>query len=170
MNRFIKVFSLVAFVTLFLGACSAQRGNTSTSAGAWKSAVKGQWILTSIQEENFPRGASVKTIFDEAPKDCFIGSQWNLIPSGKGAITFTETGTLCAPGSVRQIFWSIIKDEMNQTVGFQFKKILPGDKAKDVTVGYRLELESAGDGRMTMRMPVDVGNSEGGYLIFNFSH
>lgn len=169
MNRFIKIFSLMAFVALFLGACSSQRGNTGTSLSEWKGAVKGQWVLNSIQEENFPRGASVKNIFDEAPKDCFVGSHWNLIASGKGSITFTESGSLCAPGAVREIFWSVVKDDMNNIVGFQFKKILPGDKAKNVTVGYRLDLESAGNGRMTMRMPLDVGNNEAGYLVFNFS-
>lgn len=169
MNRFIKIFSLLAFVTLFLGACSSQSGNTSTSLSAWKGAVKGQWVLNSIQEENFPRGASVKNVFDEAPKECFIGSNWNLTGSGTGSITFTETGSLCAPGAVREIFWSVAKDEMNNLVGFQFKKILPGDKAKDVTTGYRLDLESAGNGTMVMRMPLDVGNNEAGYLVFNFS-
>ena len=169
MNRFIKIFSLLAFVTLFLGSCASQSGNSSTSLAAWKGAVKGQWVLNSIEEENFPRGASVKNVFDEAPKDCFIGSNWNLTGSGKGAITFTSSGSLCAPGAVRDIFWSVAKDEMNNLVGFQFKKILPGDKAKDVSTGYRLELESAGNGTMIMRMPLDVGNSEAGYLVFNFS-
>lgn len=167
MNRFLKLFSIVTVLAIFLGGCSAQKG-TGTSVGAWKGAVKGVWTLSSIQEENFPSGASVKTIFDEAPSDCFIASQWTLYGSGKGTITFVETGSACMPGSVREIHWSVVKDEFSQIAGFQFKKILPGDRAKDVTVGYRLELESAGEGRMTMRMPLDVGNNQIGYLIFKF--
>jgi hypothetical protein len=169
MNRFMKVVGVLLFTVLFLGACSTQRGSTGPSLSAWKGAVKGQWTLNSIQQENFPTGASVKSIFDEAPVNCFIGSQWNLTASGKGYITFTETGSLCSPGAVREIFWSLNKDELTNYVGLQFKKILPGDKARDVTTGYHLDLESAGEGRMIMRMPLDVGGNNPGYLVFNFS-
>ncbi|HLT41284.1 MAG TPA: hypothetical protein VKZ95_01150 [Sphingobacteriaceae bacterium] len=169
MNHFMRVVSLMFFAVLFLGACSAQRGNTGPSLAAWKGAVKGQWTLNSINQENFPSGASVKNIFDEAPMECFIGSQWNLTASGKGSITFTESGTLCSPGVVREIFWSLNKDEITNYVGLQFKKILPGDKARDVTTGYHLDLESAGEGRMTVRMPLDVGGANPGYLVFNFA-
>lgn len=169
MTRFIKIFSLIIFSTLFLGACSTQRGNTGSSLSSWRNAVKGQWTLNSIQKENFPTGASVKSIFDEAPMDCFIDSHWNLTGSGKGYITFTKSGNLCAPGTVREIFWSVVKDEATNNVGFQFKKILPGDKAKNVTTGYHLELQSAGDGKMIMRMPLEVGSPTSGYLVLDFS-
>lgn len=169
MNRFIKVFSLMIFTLLILDSCTAQRGNSGPSLSSWKSAVKGQWTLNSIQEENFPERVSVKNIFDEAPMECFIDSKWNLIASGKGFITFSEAGNLCSPGAVREIFWSLTKDEVSGGTGFQFKKILPGDKAKDVTVGYHLDLRSVGEGRMTMRMPLEVGSTTSGYLIFNFS-
>ncbi len=169
MNRFVKVFNLMILTLLFLGSCSVQRGNTGPTLSSWKSAVKGQWTLNSIQKESLPNGASVKSIFDEAPIECFIGSKWNLTASGKGFITFSESGNLCSPGAVREIFWSLTKDEMSDATGFQFKKILPGDKAKNVTVGYHLDLRSAGEGRMTMRMPLEVGSSNSGYLIFNFS-
>lgn len=169
MTRFIKVLSLIVFSTLLLGSCTAQRGSTGSSLSSWRSAVKGQWTLNSIRKENFPTGASVKSIFDEAPIDCFIGSYWNLTGSGKGYVTFTESGGSCSPGAVREIFWSVVRDEGTNDVGFQFKKILPGDKAKNVTVGYHLDLESVGEGRMTMRMPLEVGNPLSGYLIFDFS-
>lgn len=169
MNRFIKTFSLLALVALFMGSCTAQKGANTTSLAAWKNAVKGQWTLQSVTEENFPKGASVKNIFDDAPIACFINSQWNLTGSGKGSISFTEAGSYCAPGAIRDIFWSLTRSEMGDLVNFQFKKILPGDKAKDVTVGYQLNLESAGEGRMTMAMPLDVGNNEAGFLVFHFT-
>lgn len=149
--------------------CSAQRGASSPSASSWKNGVKGVWTLTSIEKDNFPNGASVKNIFDEAPMECFQNSEWNLTASGKGTITFSEAGTSCAPGAVRELFWSIFKEKDLHDAYFQFKKIMPGDKAKDVTAGYRLELVSAMDGTMVMRMPIDAGGASTSYLIFNFS-
>jgi len=158
----------MSIVTLFLGACTAQQGNTSPSASSWRNGVKGQWTLTSVEKESFPTGASVKSIFDEAPVGCFIGSTWNLTGSGKGTITFNEAGNLCAPGAVRDIFWSINQNPGSTSSQFQFKKIMPGDRAKDVTAGYSLDLVSANDNGLVLSMPLDLGGSTG-YLVFHFS-
>lgn len=154
---------------LILTACSAQRGASSPTTSSWKSGVKGVWNLRSIDKENFPAGSSVKSIFDEAPIDCFVGSEWNLTGSGKGTVTFSQEGNSCAPGAVREIFWSIYKEKNTSDSYFQFKKIMPGDKARDVTAGYRLELVSAMDGTMVMRMPLDAGGSSTSFLIFTFT-
>lgn len=168
MKRTIKLFCMMSIVALFLGACSAQQGNTAPSASSWRGAVKGQWTLNSVEKQDFPTGASVKTIFDEAPVNCFIGSTWNLTGSGKGTITFNEAGNLCAPGAVRDIFWSINQDPGSTSSQFMFKKIMPGDKAKDVTVGYSLNLVSANENGLVLSMPLDLSGRTG-YLLFHFS-
>src|SRR3546814_10310103 len=67
--------------------------------------------MYSIDKENVPTAYSVKTIFEEAPAECFVGSVWNLPNNGKGSITFDAEGTLCAPGAVRNIVWSIYRSE-----------------------------------------------------------
>lgn len=169
MNRFIKIFCALSLVLVLTNACSVQRGNDGPSLSAWKNAVKGEWTLNSIERENFPDGVSVKTLFDEAPLDCFLDSKWNLTGSGKGSIAFTREGSSCSPGIIRDIFWSLAMEEGTSTAGFQFKRILPGDRAKDVTTGYHLDLRYAGEGRMTMRMPLELGSTNSGFLIFNFS-
>ncbi|WP_118194005.1 hypothetical protein [Albibacterium indicum] len=168
MKRSIQLFGIIGILALFLGACSAQQGSGGPSASAWRNGVKGQWTLNSVEKDGFPTGASVKTIFEEAPIDCFIGSTWNLTGSGKGSITFSNAGELCAPGAVRDIFWSIFQAEGSSSSQFQFKKIMPGDRPKDVTAGFRLDLMSANDSGLVMRMPVDVGGTTA-HLIFNFS-
>lgn len=169
MKRFVQLFCLFSFAVIFIMGCSAQRNASAPSASSWKNGVKGVWTLRSIEKEGFPNGASVKSIFDEAPMECFQNSEWNLTASGKGTITFSQEGTSCAPGAVREIFWSIFKASDMNDAYFQFKKIMPGDKAKDVTAGYRLELVSAMDGSMVMRMSIDAGGSTNSYLIFNFN-
>lgn len=155
---------------MFFASCqtTGESVNTSPSATAWKNGVKGAWVLNTIDKENFPKDYVVKTIFEEAPPECFVGSVWYLPSNGKGHITFESEGILCAPGAVRNIQWSIFnpgRDGGNPQ--FQFKKIYPGDHPKNVIAGYRLELSFADEHSLVMRMPVELGTSTG-FLVFRF--
>jgi|ThiBioDrversion2_1041553.scaffolds.fasta_scaffold13783_3 Lipocalin-like domain len=181
MNRFVLSLATV-FATVTLFSCGAQKQGTSTgnpssntsaasgpSASDWKSAVKGTWTLNTIDRENLPSSFTIKSVFEEAPAECFVGSTWNFIGNGKGSITFNAQGTLCAPGASREIFWSIYNP--GKGLGepqFQFKKIYAGDKAKNVTTGYRLDLSYSDGNKLVMRMPLTVANGEA-YLVFNFT-
>lgn len=175
MNRVFKLNYWVGVFLLFgtliaLNGCTSQGEavNTSPSALAWKNGVRGQWLLESIEKVNFPSDYSVKTLFEEAPPECFIGSVWNLPMNGNGSITFAADGVLCAPGAVRNIVWSIYNPGKNMgDPEFQFKKIYPGDRPKNVLTGYRLELSYADPEVLTMVMPVPLGSSTGN-LVFNF--
>src|SRR5690606_4099730 len=105
-SYFQKGFSLLLVLSLFLvNACSLPERATggSPSASDWKNGVKGQWFLASIDKENFPAEYAVKSLFEEAPPECFAESVWNLPANGRGSITFTSEGRLCAPGAVRNI-------------------------------------------------------------------
>ncbi|HLS94183.1 hypothetical protein BC792_11956 [Sphingobacterium allocomposti] len=182
-KHILSVFTLVALV-LVLASCGAQRkspvgGNNgaSTSAGGsgpsaaqWRSGLKGKWVLNSVDRENIPSAYTVKNIFDEAPVECFIGSIWNL-PGGnyRGSITFNASGTLCADGAVRTIVWSVY-DGRTEGVHpqFQFKKIYSGEKAANVTSGYRLNLSYSDGQSLVMRMPIPLDNGTGN-LVFNFT-
>jgi len=169
-NRlFFPLASAICLLILSV-SCSSQQGAVegAPSAAAWRSGVKGQWVLQSIDKENFPTAYSVKSVFEEAPAECFIGSVWNLPNNGKGTITFDAEGKLCAPGAVRNIVWSIYNP--GKTGGqpqFQFKKIYPGDKPSNVTAGYRLDLSYADADQLVLRMPLDL-EGKTGYLVFNF--
>lgn len=178
------ILSLVSLfvVIALLSSCGAQRkdggystGSTSSttasgpSASQWRNGVKGTWVLNSVTRQDIPQSYTIKNIFDEAPVDCFIGSVWNL-PTGnyKGSISFNASGTLCANGAVRTIIWSIFDPKNGSNPEFQFKKLYAGDKASNVTTGYRLGLSFADGQTLTMKMPVDLDNGTG-YLIFNFT-
>ncbi len=171
MNRYISFLAVIIIsVVLVAAGCSSQRTGVSgsPSAAQWRNGVKGQWVLRSIEKGDFPKGVNVKTVFEEAPAECFTGSTWNLAGNGKGSITFSASGQLCAPGAVREIFWSIYNPgKGNGEPQFQFKKIYPGDQAKNVTEGYRLDLQYADANKLTMRMPLQV-DGKNAYLILNF--
>lgn len=181
-KHLLSVVSLFA-VVLLMTSCGAQKKGsvnngssvssaaTGPTASQWNAGVKGQWVLNSVTRQDIPQTYVVKNIFDEAPVDCFIGSIWNL-PGGnqRGTITFNTSGTLCADGAVRTILWSIYNPgKMGGQPEFQFKKLYAGEKASNVTSGYRLELSYADDGKLVMKMPVDLGGGSMGYLIFNFT-
>src|SRR5699024_234709 len=150
MKRTFQLFCMMGIIALFLGGCVAQQGTSTPSAASWRNGVKGQWTLNSVEKQNFPAGATVKSIFDEAAIDCFIGSNWNLSGSGKRAITFSQSSNTCNPGAVHDIFCSINQDKGATSTQFIFKKIMPGDRAKDVTIGYSLDLISANDNSLVM--------------------
>ncbi|TDS14059.1 hypothetical protein [Sphingobacterium paludis] len=181
-KHILSVLATLAIV-LVLGSCGAQRKSTSTSAGAstaagasgpsagqWRSGLKGKWVLNSVDREDIPAAYTIKNIFDEAPVDCFIGSVWNL-PGGnyRGTITFNAAGTLCADGAVRTIVWSVFDGKNNaEYPQFQFKKIYSGEKASNVTSGYRLNLSYSDGQSLVMRMPIPLDNGTG-FLVLNFS-
>ncbi len=173
-TQFLLIMNRLLFPILalfLLASCAAQQQGTadgSPSASAWRNGVKGQWVLKSVGKESFPDAFAVKTIFEEAPAECFVGSVWNLPNNGNGSITFNADGKLCAPGAVRNIVWSIYNPGKNMgEPQFQFKKIYPGDRASNVTSGYRLDLAYADAERMVLRMPLDL-EGQTGYLVFNF--
>ncbi|MCI0920335.1 hypothetical protein [Sphingobacterium rhinopitheci] len=183
MRKHILTIVSILTVVLLVTSCGAQKkgsspANSSTSTSAtgptasqWKAGVKGTWVLQSVERQDIPQSYVIKNIFDEAPVDCFIGSVWNL-PGGnhRGSITFNSSGTLCANGAVRTIVWSIYNPgNMGGNPEFQFKKIYAGDKASNVTSGYRLELSYADDSRLDMKMPIPLNDGKTGYLLFNFA-
>lgn len=169
MKTTVKFSAFFLALMLFISACSSSRQTgSSPSTGQWKRGVRGQWVLNAVEKQNFPAGASVKRIFDEAPIECFIGSTWNLVANGNGGITFAANGELCAPGATRDIFWSIYTPEGGEAQ-FQFKKLYPGERAKNVTEGYRLDLAYADEQTLTLQMPVNVGGSGDAFLEFQFT-
>lgn len=182
MRKHILSFLSLVVAVVLVSACGAQRkdggysnvpatSNEGPTASQWRNGVKGTWVLNSVTREDIPQTYTIKNIFDEAPVECFIGSVWHL-PTGnyRGSITFNASGTLCATGAVRTIIWSIYNPGkgMGQPE-FQFKKLYAGDKAANVTTGYRLGLSYADAQTLTMRMAVDLDNGSRGYLIFNFT-
>lgn len=173
-KRILSVLSLLT-VMLVMASCGAQKKGTSTSSGPtaaqWRSGIKGTWVLNSVTRENIPSTYTIKNIFDEAPVDCFVGSVWHL-PTGnyKGSITFNSSGTLCANGAVRTIIWSVYNPvKEGGEPQFQFKKIYAGDKAANVTSGYRLDLSFADESSLVMKMPIPLDNGSTGYLVFNYT-
>lgn len=153
MRKFSFAALLMAIVAVFASSCSPKQGVTQDIT---KSSVKGNWVLTDVKYEGIPDNAKV-TVFDEASAKCFIGSQWTLPDNWAGgsyALSSTDNG--CSPVT-QKIAWTLTKS--NGVTLFGFKKLFSGDKAKNVTEGYRMEVTGAGS-IMTWRANVNFeGNN-----------
>jgi predicted small secreted protein len=152
MKRLSFAALFLALVAIIASSCSPKQGVTQDIN---KAAVKGNWVLTDIKYEGIPDKAKV-TVFDEADAKCFIGSQWVLPDNyAMGSYTLSSTENGCNPVT-QKIAWSLTKQ--GGVTMFGFKKLYSGDKDKNVTDGYRVQVTGAGS-IMTWRANVNFENT-----------
>ncbi|MFA4868479.1 MAG: hypothetical protein WC623_09790 [Pedobacter sp.] len=156
MKRIFLIAALFCGVLMVLQSCSPK--GAATTQPVKRSNVTGNWILNDITFEGIPE-MNVKSLFGESSYKCFIGSAWRLTNSGNGSYTL---GSECG-SKMQTIYWSASPKEDT----FQFKKIYEGDKAKNVTEGYRMLLSSATKETLTIKTPVEYGNGTA-YIVLNF--
>jgi hypothetical protein len=159
MKKLVQNTLILGFVAVFLSACSTTNTATSTSQPS-RSDVSGNWTVNNVTLEGFPAGYSVGKVFDLANYQEFQGSTWDLKGGGTGTITLTN-------GAVQPIYWSVNKATSIHT--FQFKKLMDGQKPKDVTTGYTLEFGDVSNGTAVFRTPVSLGNGQTGYVNLTFA-
>lgn len=159
MKRIFLIAALICSSIIVLQSCSPK--TTSGTPAVKRSGVTGNWVLNTITFDGIP-DIAVKSFLGESSYKCFIGSTWNLTNSGNGSYSLPSSATCAA--KTQTIFWSV--SPADET--FQFKKLYEGDKAKNVTEGYRLMLAAADDVNMTIKSPIEYGNRTA-YIVMNFS-
>jgi len=160
MKRILVIAAILCSSLMVLQSCSSKKSAT-TSASLRRGAITGNWVLNDITFEGVP-ASNVKSLFSEASYKCFIGSTWRLTNSGNG--TYSLPGTADCPARTQNIFWSASTTDET----FQFKKLFEGDKAKNVTEGYRLVLSSTSKEQLVLKSPVEYGNGPAN-IVLNFS-
>jgi hypothetical protein len=158
MKRILLIAAILCSSLMVLQSCSPKGGATQSLK---RGNVTGNWVLNDITFEGLPQSA-VKSLFDEGSYTCFQGSTWSLTNSGNGTYTLPGGGACAA--KTQKIFWSA--SPADQT--FQFKKIFEGEKAKNVTSGYRLLLSSTDGNNMVIKSPVEYGSTPA-YIVLNFT-
>lgn len=113
-------------------AVSCSTANQAQTARVDNYNLKGVWQVSSI---DYDHNYSIKPFDEGMDINCFVGSQWNLVPNnGKGS--YNVGGSNC-PQVSRNFMFNVTKDKQ-----FSFKVIPDGDKAKRVTAGYFLQLQN----------------------------
>lgn len=154
MKKAISIAAIVLAAVTILPSCSATKSAGTTSVSHGK--VSGNWMVNSINYEGLIEN-SVQTIFDMAPPTAFQNSTWNLTGGGSGTIALSN-------GTTEPIYWSLNDSQSPST--FQFKKLGSGDKARNVTSGYSMNVATADGNNLVLRIPVQTGGTTA-YIIMN---
>ena len=117
--------------TLFAVSCSS--ANQAQNARADFMKLKGNWEVSSVDYE---KEYKIKPFDEGADAQCFVGSQWNLVPNNNTGSYALSGGGDC-PTVTRAIKFDVSKDKE-----FSFKVIDAGVKAKNVTAGYVLDFQN----------------------------
>ena len=117
--------------TLFAVSCSS--ANQAQNARADFMKLKGSWEISSV---DYDKQYKIKPFDEGADAQCFVGSQWNLIPNNNTGSYSLAGGGDC-PTVTRAIKFDVSKDKE-----FSFKVIDAGVKAKNVTAGYVLDFQN----------------------------
>ena len=160
MKRIFVIAAILCSSLMVLQSCSTTK-NASGTTVAKRSNVTGKWVLNNVSFEGIP-SVAVKGLFNEASYQCFVGSTWNFTNSGNGS--YTLPGGSGCEAKTQTIFWSV--STADQT--FQFKKIYEGEKAKNVTEGYRLVLFSANGDNLILKSPVEYGSGTA-YIVLDYT-
>lgn len=159
MKRFFLYTFIFTAGLIVLNSCSPK--TTTATSTLKRGQVSGDWVLSTITFDRIPESA-VRSFLGEASTQCFVGSTWNLTNSGNGSYTL-PTSASCA-AKTQPIFWSVsVEDET-----FQFKKLNEGEKAKNVTDGYRLVLAATSSDQLVVKSPIEYGNGVA-YVVLNFT-
>ncbi|MCJ8211397.1 hypothetical protein MUY27_16890 [Mucilaginibacter sp. RS28] len=159
MKRILKPILLLFTLAVIISACSTTKNASTGAANVSRGKFVGTWTVTNVSYDGVLQNA-VQRVLDQAPPADFVGSTWKLYNSGDGIYTL--------PNGVSQtIFWSVYNNDASGQM-FQFKKIYQGDKAKNVTEGYRLLIGQNDGSSMTLRIPIALGSGNG-YVTYTFN-
>ena len=117
--------------TLFAVSCSS--ANQAQNARADFMKLKGSWEISSV---DYDKQYKIKPFDEGADAQCFVGSQWNLVPNNNTGSYALAGGGDC-PTVTRAIKFDVTSGKQ-----FSFKVIDAGVKAKNVTAGYVLDFQN----------------------------
>lgn len=145
-----------------LGAALTVSCSTAKTAQSNKAEflhLKGNWQVTSVDYDN---NFKVKPFDENADAQCFVGSQWKLIPNNYSG-SYTINGGGDCPTVMQPIKFEVVNGNE-----FKFKKLVEGSKAKAVTEGYSLNLISQTDQNFSLEQNIP-SDGENVRIVYNFS-
>ena len=152
-----KNFLLAGIVGAALSvSCSTAKTAQNNRAEFLK--LKGDWQITSV---NYDHNYKVKPFDEGADAQCWVGSQWKLVPNNwTGSYSINGSGD--CPSVTQPIKFEVINGTQ-----FQFKKIADGTKAKQNLAGYTLNLLSQGETSFSLEQNIPSGG-ENVRIVYNF--
>lgn len=120
--------------------------------------LKGNWQITSV---NYDQNFRVKPFDEGADAQCWVGSQWKLVPNN-----WTGSYSINGSGDCPSVTQPIKFEVLNGTQ-FQFKKIADGTKAKQNLAGYTLNLLNQSENSFSLEQNIPSGG-ENVRVVYTF--
>lgn len=154
------ILSTLSFcvVALVVSSCASKNGTTNYNVSKGK--ISNTWTVTDVRLDGFPSGYQVTDAFAMAPYQSFVGSTWKLYGGNSGYITL-------ANGTSQNIYWSVVNDGINPI--FQFKKVDASEKAREVTEGYKMNVDASSRDAMTLSSPFTLLNGNTARIVYTFN-
>ncbi|NAW51052.1 hypothetical protein GNY06_06595 [Elizabethkingia argentiflava] len=124
---------LLAGVLGSMVAASCSTANQAQSARNNDYKLKGTWQVTNV---DYDKNYKIKPFDEGVDVDCFVGSQWKLVPNNNTGSYSLSSNNNCPEVTTR------FKFDVTPGRVFSFKKIPSGVKAKSVKEGYFLQLQN----------------------------
>ena len=140
----------------FTVSCSTAKTAQNNRAEFLK--LKGTWEITSV---NYDKNYKIKPFDEGADAQCWVGSQWKLVPNNFTGSYSINGGTNC-PTVTQPIKFEVLSGSQ-----FQFKKIADGTKAKQNISGYKLNLISQTESNFSVEQNVPSGG-DNVKIVYNF--
>jgi hypothetical protein len=117
-----------------------------------KKVIKGNWTLNNVTYSK--TGTYNVTLFNDANKECFEGSDWQFIPNNNTGI-YTITKSDCTTGGR---YFNFTIQEIDEVSGYYDFLLKPTDKKgkSETNAGFRLKLTSLTDYQMQWQQTVNV--------------
>ncbi|PQA94216.1 Lipocalin-like domain-containing protein [Chryseobacterium piscicola] len=155
-----KKFILTGFIgisLLNLSCSSVKKASDAQETRAEVLKMKGNWQIVSV---DYDKQYKIKPFDEGADAQCFVGSQWKLIPNNYTGSYALSGGADCPT------FNQPIKFDVKNNV-FSFKKIADGTKAKQNISGYNLTLINSSTDTFALEQNVPF-EGENVKVIYNF--
>ncbi len=151
-----KNLLLVGILGATIASCSTAKTAQNNRAEFLK--LKGDWQITSVDHD---KNYKVKPFDEGADAQCWVGSQWKLVPNNWTG-TYTINGGGNCPTVTQPIKFEVVNGSQ-----FQFKKIAEGTKAKQNAAGYTLNLISQSDNQFSLEQNIP-SNGDNVRIVYNF--
>ncbi|WP_040280599.1 lipocalin family protein [Psychroserpens damuponensis] len=148
-------------ITICFAVCLLSCGASKTVRTS-KKVIKGNWTLNNITYSK--SGAYNVTLFNDASKNCFEGSDWQFIPNNNTGI-YTITKNNCTTGGR---YFNFTIQEVNEDTGL-YDFLLKPTNAKgksESNAGFRLNLTSLSENQMQWQQTI---NADGVPFIINMN-
>ncbi len=151
-------------MAVLLLSCGVVSQKEST---VYRKTMNGNWLLEKVTYEGGHNEFDI-TIFGKGAPACFEGSSWYFNQNNATGSYTLNGGREGCTSDTQNIIWSIF-EPIEGIYSFQFKPVAEGQKAKEVKVGYRMDILDLSETQMRLRSTNRIeGENKSLQIIYHY--